>query len=1090
MSRARELAKVGGLQQTISGVSTHVGISTFASDVYILGKLDITGDLGFDEMTAVNSKITGISTSVDTIISRNLSVAGLSTFSGLVKVDGAAIEAASAKIGDLTNNRIIIAGTAGELEDDANLTFDSAVLTVTGSTSTTVRSTTLDLDVTRNVEVAGITTFTGAIDANGALDVDGQTDLDVLNVSDVSTFTGAITANGGVVGDLTGAATQITLADESSDTSCNVVFATGATGNLAPKTGTNLTFNSSSGALTATSFVGALTGNVTGDVTGDVTGALTGAATQITLADESSDTTCFPVFATGATGDLAPKTGDNLTFNSSSGALTATSFVGALTGNVTGNASGSSGSCTGNAATATALETARNIGGVSFDGTANITLPGVNSSGNQDTSGTAALATTVTVTANNSTDETVYPVFVDGATGTQGAETDTGLSYNPSSGALTATTFTGALTGAVTGNVTGNISGNQSGGTVSATSAAIADLTAQRVVVAGTSGELEDNSNLTFNGSLLNIVGDVTASGTITGDVTGDLTGNVVGNVTGAASKITVADESTDTTCFPVFVDAATGHRSPFTGSNLTFNSNDGTLGATNLTLTGNLTVQGSTTTVESTTLTVADKNIVVGQGSANDAAADGSGITVDSGDGDKTWNWVDATDSWTSSEHIDLANGKVLKHNTATILSETTLGSSVVASSLTSVGTIASGTWQGTAINDTYIGTINNADKVALSALDIDGGSDISAALVDADLLIVDDGAGGTNRKFAASRIKTYVGAEAGAFTLANLDIDGGTDIGAGLADADLFIIDDGAGGTNRKTAASRIKTYIADVTLTTAAQTAITSVGTLSSLNVSGALDVDGATTLDGLTVAEAAQFDAAITASGGVVGNVTGDVTGDLTGAATRVTVTASSDTTSFLLFAQGATGDLTPHAQTNLTFNATSGALTATSFVGALTGNVTGNTSGSSGSCTGTAAVATDVTASANNSTDESVYLTFVDGATGTQGIETDTGLSYNPSSGTITTTAIGAHSVTGTLTTQAIIPDGNGTRDLGASGTRFANIYSSDVDLSNEARGGNTVDGSWGSYLIEEGENDLFLKNRRTGKQYKFCLQEV
>ena len=62
------------------------------------------------------------------------------------------------------------------------------------------------------------------------------------------------------------------------------------------------------------------------------------------------------------------------------------------------------------------------------------------------------------------------------------------------------------------------------------------------------------------------------------------------------------------------------------------------------------------------------------------------------------------------------------------------------------------------------------------------------------------------------------------------DLDIDGGTDIGAAVADADLFIIDDGAGGTNRKTAASRIKTYIADITLTTAAQTNITSLGTLS--------------------------------------------------------------------------------------------------------------------------------------------------------------------------------------------------------------------------------------------------------------------
>jgi hypothetical protein len=61
-----------------------------------------------------------------------------------------------------------------------------------------------------------------------------------------------------------------------------------------------------------------------------------------------------------------------------------------VTGNVTGNVSGSSGSTTGNAATATALETARTIGGVSFDGTGNIDLPGVNTAGNQNTSGTAA----------------------------------------------------------------------------------------------------------------------------------------------------------------------------------------------------------------------------------------------------------------------------------------------------------------------------------------------------------------------------------------------------------------------------------------------------------------------------------------------------------------------------------------------------------------------------------------------------------------------------------------------------------------------------------------------------------------------------
>ena len=78
------------------------------------------------------------------------------------------------------------------------------------------------------------------------------------------------------------------------------------------------------GIVTATSFKGDGS-NLTGITN----------ATTVTIADESSDTTCFPLFATAATGDLAPKSGTNLTFNSSSGALTATSFAGdgsALTG--------------------------------------------------------------------------------------------------------------------------------------------------------------------------------------------------------------------------------------------------------------------------------------------------------------------------------------------------------------------------------------------------------------------------------------------------------------------------------------------------------------------------------------------------------------------------------------------------------------------------------------------------------------------------------------------------------------------------------------------------------------------------------------
>lgn len=79
----------------------------------------------------------------------------------------------------------------------------------------------------------------------------------------------------------------------------------------------------------------------------------TGSDNTITVANEATDTTCFPLFVTSATGDLGPKTVAGLAFNSNTAVLTATGFSGPLTGNVTGDTSGSSGSCTGNSATVT-----------------------------------------------------------------------------------------------------------------------------------------------------------------------------------------------------------------------------------------------------------------------------------------------------------------------------------------------------------------------------------------------------------------------------------------------------------------------------------------------------------------------------------------------------------------------------------------------------------------------------------------------------------------------------------------------------------------------------------------------------------------
>ena len=70
------------------------------------------------------------------------------------------------------------------------------------------------------------------------------------------------------------------------------------------------------------------------------------------------------------------------------------------------------------------------------------------------------------------------------------------------------------------------------------------------------------------------------------------------------------------------------------------------------------------------------------------------------------------------------------------------------------------------------------------------------------------------------------------------------------------------------------------------------------------------------------------------------------------------------------------------------------------------------------------------------------------------------------------------------------PASTNTTDLGTTSLRWRNLYTQDLQLSNESSGGNDVDGTWGNYTIQEGESDLFLINNRSGKRYKFLLQEV
>jgi len=113
-------------------------------------------------------------------------------------------------------------------------------------------------------------------------------------------------------------------------------------------------------------------------------------------------------------------------------------------------------------------------------------------------------------------------------------------------------------------------------------------------------------------------------------------------------------------------------------------------------------------------------------------------------------------------------------------------------------------------------------------------------------------------------------------------------------------------------------------------------------------------------------------------------------------------------------------------------------------------------------------------------------------------------------GAFTSTTIDATKLTGTIpnftstgiddnatstaitidSSENVTPGADGTQDLGSSTKRWANIYTGDMHLSNEGAEGNEADGTIGNWTIQEGDENLYIRNNKTKKMYKFNLEEI
>jgi len=179
------------------------------------------------------------------------------------------------------------------------------------------------------------------------------------------------------------------------------------------------------------------------------------------------------------------------------------------------------------------------------------------------------------------------------------------------------------------------------------------------------------------------------------------------GKLTFATSPTFTTSILTDSTTFAIANTTATTLNIGGAATTIAIGASTGTTTIGNsLVVTGNLTVNGTTTSINTATISVDDIAIELGDVTTpTDTTANGGGIIL-KGTTNKTILWNSTDVAWNSSESFNVATGKQYEIGGTSVLSSTTLGSGVTFSSLTSVGVIATGTWQATDIGLAHGGT------------------------------------------------------------------------------------------------------------------------------------------------------------------------------------------------------------------------------------------------------------------------------------------------------------------------------------------------------------------------------------------------